>query len=533
MKKTFMTILAFATGACLWAQNANDALLFSENNYGGSARTIGMGNAVTAVGGDIGSIGFNPAGSAVSSYSQFSITPSVSISRTSSTGTATGSFEYKTDDDNTKFTVPGFGFILNFDTHRRSGLKSWSFGFTGQSTNNFLNGMMASGTNATTSYMGALANSANGIYFGDLDASNAYYNYPWDVIVGYRSGMISTYGGFEDQWMGTSEAIFPDPVTGEDVIGLPADSYLNQNYSNYKSGNKYDYIINFGGNFSDIFYIGANIGFTSLSYSSDESMYEAASDPKLFGITFDDGTVIHWDSMKHDYSIDVSGSGVYAKIGFIAKPMTGLRIGAAIQTPTMMSIKESWGMYGQTTYIDADTTSEPSPEDLGYQSYRLRSPYRANFGVAYTFGKIGLVSADYEFCDYSTMGFKAYRSNDNSLFIGVNSDIKDIMGLSHMLRLGAEIRPMPKFALRLGYNLTTSPQKDNLGNYDWSLKRQSISGGIGYSSDGSFFADVAVRGHILPDTVYQPYPHYLEADSPIIRTANKFVEAVATIGWRF
>ena len=45
-----------------------------------------MGNALTAVGGDLGSIGLNPAGSAVAGYTQFVITPSLSITATKAQG---------------------------------------------------------------------------------------------------------------------------------------------------------------------------------------------------------------------------------------------------------------------------------------------------------------------------------------------------------------------------------------------------------------------------------------------------------------
>lgn len=53
-----------------YGQTAYDAQLFSENNYEGTARSVAMGNAFTALGGDLGGISINPAGSAVSPYSQ-------------------------------------------------------------------------------------------------------------------------------------------------------------------------------------------------------------------------------------------------------------------------------------------------------------------------------------------------------------------------------------------------------------------------------------------------------------------------------
>jgi hypothetical protein len=75
MRKTALIILLTAISSFAGlAQTAYDAFLFSETNYEGTARTVAMGNAFTALGGDLGSISLNPAGSAVAKYSQVSIT---------------------------------------------------------------------------------------------------------------------------------------------------------------------------------------------------------------------------------------------------------------------------------------------------------------------------------------------------------------------------------------------------------------------------------------------------------------------------
>lgn len=71
MRKTAITILlSLASVAAGYAQTAYDALMFSENNYEGTARSVAMGNAFTALGGDLGAVTINPAGSAVANYSQ-------------------------------------------------------------------------------------------------------------------------------------------------------------------------------------------------------------------------------------------------------------------------------------------------------------------------------------------------------------------------------------------------------------------------------------------------------------------------------
>ena len=87
MRKTAITILlSLASAAVSYAQTAYDALMFSENNYEGTARSVAMGNAFTALGGDLGAVTINPAGSAVANYSQFTITPSLTFTSNTAQG---------------------------------------------------------------------------------------------------------------------------------------------------------------------------------------------------------------------------------------------------------------------------------------------------------------------------------------------------------------------------------------------------------------------------------------------------------------
>ena len=45
MKRTAITILLILTAVCGYSQSAYDGLIFSENNYEGTARSVAMGNA--------------------------------------------------------------------------------------------------------------------------------------------------------------------------------------------------------------------------------------------------------------------------------------------------------------------------------------------------------------------------------------------------------------------------------------------------------------------------------------------------------
>ena len=117
MKKVICFVLGATLAVAAGAQTWQDALLFSENNYSGTARGVGMGNALTAIGGDAGSLTFNPAGSAVASYSQFEITPGVTFSL-AQVGAADG-MTYMADKRNTFFgaaKLPNVGFIINMNS---------------------------------------------------------------------------------------------------------------------------------------------------------------------------------------------------------------------------------------------------------------------------------------------------------------------------------------------------------------------------------------------------------------------------------
>ena len=145
MKKTALTILMALAAAAAYAQTAYDALLFSENNYEGTARTVAMGNAFTALGGDLGSVAINPAGSAVAGYSQISLSPTLTFSASTTKGVSPYSdgtlpyFEKQHRSSITRFSMPNIGATLNFDTHRTSGLKNVTIGFIGQTACNCRN----------------------------------------------------------------------------------------------------------------------------------------------------------------------------------------------------------------------------------------------------------------------------------------------------------------------------------------------------------------------------------------------------------
>ena len=541
MRKTAFIILFALAAMSAQAQTIYDALRFSERDYEGTARSVAMGNAFTALGGDLGSIGINPAGSAVAKYSQFTITPSLTVSSNTTQGASPYTdgylpyFQRQFKQTATHFAIPNLGMTFNWETGRASGLKNVTFGFVMNRTNSWNEDVYAAGTNSTTSFMGAMAAEAtwDSMLGSNLNMNDAYDYDPWRYVVGYQSGMISTFGGYDDQFVGASEVIIDNMGQAEISLGGP----LEQSYGRRVRGAKNDYLINLGFNISDFLYIGANLGITSMNYSYDEYFKEAAIDPSDFEIALDNEQTMYFDSMKYKYSYSANTSGVYGKFGFILTPGMGLRIGAAIQTPTATTVNEYWYMSGETYYTDNGfNASAESPE--GEDRYRFREPWRANFGAAYTLGKLAVFSVDYELCKYGNMKFRRNGfDDDREYFIDLNNDIKDEFGTSHMLRAGVEVKPVDRLAVRAGYGLTTSPEV-----LIEVPAAQNVSFGLGFISRKSFFADVACRYAFATDEYFMPYNDYIlyedgtpmeDAYAPEIRNTKSAWKVLLTLGWRF
>ena len=542
MKKVICFVLGATLAVAAGAQTWQDALLFSENNYSGTARGVGMGNALTAIGGDPGSLTFNPAGSAVASYSQFEITPGLTFSLTN-VGAAEN-MPYMADKRNTFYgaaKMPNLGFIFNLDTGRRSGLRRMSFGFVVNATNNFTGRFNASGVNDDNSYAASLATSADGFASNVLANEDWYYSGDparmpaWVDMTGYRAGMFNGVTDRDGAYIALTEV-----MDSEGNFRLAAPVY--QEYGQQTRGSKHDILLNYALNFSDKFYIGANLGVTVLRYALSEYWKERPDNPADFPIIqYSDGTTAQFESLRMNRNYRLEGNGVYFKIGALWRPVAGLRIGAAFQTPTMINLRERYGYSGEVVLSGRYGGNASSPEDDWI--YALRTPLRANFGLAYTLGNVAVLSADYEYVNYASALFR-YRTSNYEYSIGsfsdVNMDIRDLLGVSHQLRVGTEVKVTPGVALRAGYNLITS------GEREANFLKHNVSAGVGFSF-GSFFLDAAIRARFVPAEYYVPYYYYyvpnpnqfynkvIDDDivTPEIKVKATMLDALVTLGWRF
>ena len=568
MKKILTITLGALVALSASAQSWQDALLFSENEYGGTARAVGMSNALTAVGGDMGSIGINPAGSAVAGYSQIALGMGLSLSVANATSADPElAFGDQVKTNFTRMKMPNIGFVMGMETGQRHGLRRITFGFLSNSTADYTGRMYASGVNSTNSYCGSVASRAagypesavSGSDWWNLDQADATYGLPWDAMTSYRSGVIGMVGG---QYLGLT-----DWDKGGGKTGVVAPLY--QKYGFQTKGFKHDMVINMGFNWSDKFYLGANLGITRLSYGQGEYWYEAPDDPSTFpDIAFDENPHGRFQYLEGKRIFDAKGSGVYFKVGALWRPVAGLRVGAAIQTPTIMNVETRMAVSNQAVVSGVRLNASSSPE--WDDSYTLVSPWRFNAGVAYTLGKWALLSADWEVVNYGRSKFRL--EDESAVYYGqpqyildANADIHDVLGASHMLRVGVEGNLTDALSLRAGYGLTTSGEHAFLAYDDngelrvypltsderAALMKHQITLGAGYKW-GAFFADVALRYRIRPNQYFVPYQYYdYDASAGTYAYTDKWVsddpayqlpevtarykgfDAIVTLGMRF
>lgn len=569
MKKIAMAsalMLAFLTAG---AQTAFDAYNFSKTNYAGTARSMSLGNAMTALGGDIGAVVLNPAGSAVFNYSVVSLTPGISISSVGSSYSPEGEMAFGPMSSTTKkqFNMPNAGavLILNSDDE---GLKGWSFSIICTQTDNSLNFSSVSGRTNKTSMLGSLAARMDGIaeeWFAATDAYTMDNHVSWDLVNAYRSGQVSNM--YRNYYIGNNQLDGTDSQ-GRTIKYVP--DYLSQNSEEYYYGTKNDILLNTAFNFNDNLYVGMTLGIPVSRYRYSSNVYEAAENPLSFPVKFNSGSATYFKSATYGYDYAANYDGIYAKLGLIYRPVKFLRLGLTFQSPTLYAINEFWSYTSSVRFENNSNGSATSPE--GQYSYCLRSPYQFSVGAALTLGNLGFISADYELADYSIMSFRDRLGDYNvgsaySTFGLTNDAISKFYGVSHALRLGAEIRVGAGLSLRGGYGFITDPsllRKSSSGYWIDASEYESIiesggsepvtdkkytgdrtrffSFGLGYSSAGSFFADIAAKRTTYASDTYILYDNYYADDAqgelvasyaPGARIERSLWNVSLTLGWRF
>ncbi|WP_113635420.1 OmpP1/FadL family transporter [Nubsella zeaxanthinifaciens] len=216
MKKItmFLVVATVATTMNAYAQYSNDALRFSQTNYGSSARFKGMGNAQIGVGGDISSLGGNPAGLGLFTRSEFVLTPEFNQTSTNASFLGNNSSASKQ-----QVNLNQLGVVFHMPTYRSKGQDTQK---------GLISAVIGLGYNRNNDY-GVEAN------FSGVNNSTSVYN------------------------------VFND-------YSVPANSLQSANI--VRSGSVSEFNISGALNISNQIYIGAALGLVSLNYDYNSTLDE-------------------------------------------------------------------------------------------------------------------------------------------------------------------------------------------------------------------------------------------------------------------
>jgi len=487
-----MAVIVTATGE-LHAQYSGDALRFSQSQYGSTARFKAIG-AQTGVGGDLSSVGSNPAGIGLFTRSEFSLTPE--FNNYSADAQYLG---VRTLGKKDQISLAHAAAVWNSTVTKAKGAKldegwiSFNFGLGYNRTNAYGNNINYSASNGKNSVAD---------YYSELATDN--YGAPNTLPAGSLEKMA-----YDNYLIGYDPAGYYFPET--DVNNL-------QTQNTIRSGSQSEINFTFGGNYGNKFYVGASVGLASINYNSNGEYGEDG-----FNVTENSDYIL-----SYRQSQITKGSGINGKIGAIFRPSPNVRLGATVQTPTWYTIDDSFGESLETRYAKSvgGATQYLNDEEIYNFNYKLRTPMKLSGGIGYFFGNQGFISADVDYVDYSTINFSTADNENNSVIADNNRDILDNYQSAVNYRVGAEYK-VQNLMLRAGYGIQGSPYK-NQTSVD--LKTNTYSGGLGYRINNYYF-DLTYQ-NVSNNVDQRPYT-LNDGTGPVAALKNTRNNVFLTVGTRF
>jgi hypothetical protein len=497
------------TGWCflLSAQTAGDALRYSYFDVEGTARTIGVGGGIGALGGDFSVLSTNPAGLAIYRTQEFVITPGFIFNNTTSALEGDASEPFTVSE--TKFNLNNVGLILN-KRPSSAKWKSLNFGFGLNRLADFKQSFFYRGK-TTGSYADrflerAYDESGNGIFPDDLDA--------------FEAGPAFTTGAIFEDFSNQDTTIIEyinDFQTHRQITGQnPA---IQKQQSVRRKGGINEMVFSIAGNYNEKLMLGATIGVPFVSFEETRSYEEEDNADEIFGFV----------DMTYDERVKTSGVGVNLKLGTIYRINQMVRIGAAVHTPTAYTLTDTFMTeleYAFDEGFGVNRIKDRSPD--GAFKYKLKTPWRYIGSVGVIIKKKGFITAEVEFVNYSNPSFNLTSNSDNPAdeeYQGeVNGDINNLYSSAVNFKIGGEYA-YQKVRIRAGYGMYGSPYSS--GNFS----SNSINFGLGYRLQ-SFYVDLAYK-YTKFEEEYIPY--YV-SDRTLQQTVNNTLNVnniLLTVGFKF
>ena len=447
----------------------------SEREVSGTARYVGMGGAMTAVGGDPSAVRDNPAGLGVYRRMEVAISLGGKWDQTMQVGK-----EWNTP--YAKFELPqaSWGFYYG-NPYRTQGVVSNNFMISYNRLRQYQREYSATINNCDNSLADVIALKTNGLAEKYLQPEGRWDDAKvgWLSLLGYDTDMINPLP--DNQWAANLQ------------LGEKVNSAIRVSERGYMD----EYALDWGMNISNRWYVGAGIRMTSFYLSQTEYYDEKA---QASGVT-----------LSAYNTLLMSGLGVNGAIGMIGHPVEWLRFGVSFITPTASTL--SITNYGemQSSIINDSVRATPV-NTASYSDFSL--PLRLSTSVAFQWKHYGLLSFQYDYAHHKYL-----------------DDV-------HTLKVGLEVVPISRLFINAGYVYeSTFRNADNLLPYElnynavetnthalYTRNTQYISCGVGYR--GKNLIVQAAYQYQLQDLDFQL--HELCLTDGMRGRTHRFV---ITLGW--
>ena len=507
MKKSILILSALV---CLTA-NAQETYLngnLLKPELNGTARYVGMGGAMEALGADISTIGTNPAGIGLFRRSAANITfglmsqqdaPTINGTNKTHASFDQAGFVYSTRTSSSSF----LNFAFNYS-------KSRDFNFLLDATGSTNGG----GQNLVTSNKG----------------NKGVFDYNSDDLrltqLDYLYGELMCYDPVDDN---TNPWLYYN-----------MDKY---NMQHQQSGYIGQYDFNISGNSNNRFYWGITVGIHDVHFNSYSDYLEINQNDDLINVI---------DENR------ITGTGFDIKAGIIFRPVaeSPFRIGLSVSTPTWYELK----MNNSTSLaydfiVDNESFSDGMSVEYDQYKYKLYTPWKFGASLGHTIGQNLAIGASYEYADYSSTDNRIIENesyywgdSESSSDTQMNRHTKKTLKGLSTLKLGTEFKPDPAIAVRLGFNYVSPMYQKNgvkpgdiysVGNAitgtaytNWE-DTYRVTAGLGYAID-DFSIDLAYQ-YSTTNGKFTPYYDPCDAQNTpqTVDVSDKRHQLMLTLGYRF
>ena len=472
MKKIFAIAAWMTVMMPMAAQETYENAKIAQEDLNGTARYVGMGGAMEALGADISTMSSNPAGIGMFRRSTVSLSASV-VSQTGVSNQVGGSKANASFDQ--------LGFVLARRMDKNSFL---NIGFNYHKSRNF-DMILSAADNLQNASLNKLtwAKGVNGLFYpqqngaGDVEQYNADktfagYNYhpnfdtdPYitcnqlDDLLGYRLNYNQDYENGPYYWS--------------------ADPAQNYQFNRAHKGWISEFDFNISGNINNRIYLGLTVGLHDVHY---KHYSEYAEGGLRHTYTDQNGNVVTGNPYSLTVADDreITGTGFEIKAGVIVRPIEAspFRVGLYASSPVFYTLRTKNYTYitdGPNTF-DSQEVVDAKNGRCNYK-FKLYTPWKFGVSLGHTIGQNIALGMTYEYADYGSMDSRNitegyydydYDYDSSSSDKAMNQHTERTLKGVHTLKIGGEYKPTKNLSLRMGYNYV-SPMYNKDGYKDGTL----------------------------------------------------------------